>query len=294
MAIVTSVINLKGGVGKTTTVLQLADCLTSQMGQKVLVIDLDPQTNSTISLIGEERWQKLDEQGQTVAQIFQDSIDDTSVFNTHKAIQHGVSNLGSLYLDLLPSSLQLIDIQDRAGDIGGKYKLMGPNDPLRLALKDVLDDYDYVLIDCPPNLGFITMNGLSISDYYLIPTIPDAMSTYGIPQIVKRVGQFKDITRAKVKCLSVVLTKYQSNMPIHERTKAVLPGRLRKSAEENKQPPIRIFDAYIPQSAASAAAAVQNEDSTFKTKYGLSLSGGEKLYSYVLSLTEEFVEHAKN
>ncbi|MCB1660931.1 MAG: AAA family ATPase, partial [Pseudomonadales bacterium] len=63
MGKVISVINLKGGVGKTTTTVQLAECLSSQFGKKVLVIDLDPQTNSTISLIDEELWEKLDEQG---------------------------------------------------------------------------------------------------------------------------------------------------------------------------------------------------------------------------------------
>ena len=65
MAIVISVINLKGGVAKTTTTVQLAECLSSEFSKKVLVIDLDPQTNATIALIKEEKWEELDQSGQT-------------------------------------------------------------------------------------------------------------------------------------------------------------------------------------------------------------------------------------
>ncbi len=77
MAKVLSLINLKGGVGKTTTTVQLAECLASEFSKKVLVVDLDPQTNSTIALIEEERWEKLDETGQTLFQLFNDRLEKT-------------------------------------------------------------------------------------------------------------------------------------------------------------------------------------------------------------------------
>lgn len=151
-----------------------------------------------------------------------------------------------------------------------------------------------MLIDCPPNLGFITLNGLAISDYYLIPTIPDPLSTYGIPQIISRVSEFKKIMKLKVKCLGIVATKYQSNMHLHDVTLAALPGRLRKVTSELGEEPIRIFQSFIPQSSATASAVAQAEDTSFKSKYGLSSSNGEKLHSYVTALTEEFVEYAQN
>jgi chromosome partitioning protein len=101
MTTVVSIINLKGGVAKTTTTIQLAECLASEFSKKVLVIDLDPQTNATIALIGEEKWEKLDKQKQTLFYLFNDKLERTSFFNIHEAIQPCVSNLKLPYLSLL-------------------------------------------------------------------------------------------------------------------------------------------------------------------------------------------------
>ena len=87
-----SVINLKGGVAKTTTTVQLAECLTSEYSKRILVVDLDPQTNATISLISEEKWENLDSAGQTLYQLFNDKLEKTKVFDLSKALQKGVSN----------------------------------------------------------------------------------------------------------------------------------------------------------------------------------------------------------
>src|SRR4051794_26834139 len=88
--IVVSLINLKGGVGKTTTTVQLAECLVSEFGKRVLVIDLDPQTNATISLIDETKWEALNNAGQTIAQLFLDKLENTTKFNLTSAVQAGV------------------------------------------------------------------------------------------------------------------------------------------------------------------------------------------------------------
>src|SRR5690606_27905035 len=81
MAKVVSLINLKGGVGKTSTTVQLAECLSLEYGKRVLVIDLDPQTNATISLIDEEEWEKLDKNNQTLFNLFNDKLNRTKVFD---------------------------------------------------------------------------------------------------------------------------------------------------------------------------------------------------------------------
>lgn len=94
-------------------------------------------------------------------------------------------------VDLLPSSLKLIDLQERLITMpAGKYQTRNPVNILRRGINEIVDDYDYVSIDCPLNLGYITLNGLRISDGYVIPTIPDFISTYGIPQIVTRMAEF--------------------------------------------------------------------------------------------------------
>jgi chromosome partitioning protein len=84
-------------------------------------------------------------------------------------------------------------MQDRLATIpAGWFFEANPIAVLQRAAKSILDDYDLVLIDCPPNLGIITLNGLHISSGYIIPTIPDILSACGIPQIVKRIGEFSD------------------------------------------------------------------------------------------------------
>lgn len=89
MAKVVSVINLKGGVAKTTTTVQLAECLASEFSKRVLVIDLDPQTNSTISLIDEDKWEELDAQGKTLFHLFNDKLQKTKKFDIEQALQRG-------------------------------------------------------------------------------------------------------------------------------------------------------------------------------------------------------------
>ena len=103
---VVSIINLKGGVAKTTTTVQLAECLVSQFGKKVLVIDIDPQTNSTIALLDEEKWEQLDGEGKTLFHLFSDKLEKTKNFDLSQALQVGVSNLGLPKLHLLASSIR--------------------------------------------------------------------------------------------------------------------------------------------------------------------------------------------
>jgi chromosome partitioning protein len=181
MTKVVSIINLKGGVGKTTITVAIAEFLVSEYNKNVLVIDLDPQTNATVSLIGEEQWEMRNEDGRTLYQLFKDQIDDTCLFDLENSIVSNCSNLygGLPNLHLLPSSLDFVQLQDRLINIG-HTALIQPIDVLKKYVKEYIARYDVVLIDCPPNLGIVTQNGLNISDYYLIPSIPDHLSTYGI------------------------------------------------------------------------------------------------------------------
>ncbi|QDV36961.1 ParA family protein [Tautonia plasticadhaerens] len=293
--IVVSLINLKGGVGKTTTTVQLAECLVSEYGKRVLVIDLDPQTNATISLIEEERWEELDDQGLTIFQLFQDKLDGTSVFDIRRAIQRGVSNLGLDGLSLLPSSIRLINVQDRMSEIPVKLGYaITPMEVLKAAIHDVPGQFDYVLIDCPPNLGFITRNGIEISDYFFIPTIPDTLSTYGIPQIVKSIEQFsRERPLLKIRCLGLVVTKFYSRSEAHVRGINNLPARFTRVFAKLGLPPAPIFKTVIPLANTFADVPLtDNKPKSFKEKYGRSRSGDRYLYQYVIDLTKEFMDHA--
>lgn len=292
---IVSVINLKGGVAKTTTTVQLAECLSSEYSKKVLVVDLDPQTNATISLIPEETWEELDGAGQTLFQLFNDKLEKTNLFKLSDATQKGVSNLRIPRLHLLPSSIRFIDIQDRISEIPAKtgYAL-NPMEVLKNAIHPILKEYDYVFIDCPPNLGFITRNGIEISDYYLIPTIPDTLSTYGIPQIVRTIHQFTVERPIAIRCLGLVITKFDSRSNSHSRGKRNLPTRFAKIFSDLNIPPAPIFETVIPQAnATSEAMEFTNTPTSFKQKYGRSKSGDHYLYKYVEDLAKEFMTYAK-
>ena len=262
MARVFATINLKGGVGKTTTTVALAEILSAEYHKRVLVIDLDPQTNATTMLIGEERWRELNEKDHTLARLFKDALDpNNSSFDLQATLQKKVSDVSAANsIDLLPSSLDLISVQDKlASAPPGEFFAVNPTELLWRAVKPVLDDYDIVIVDCPPNLGIITLNGLRISEGYIIPTIPDVLSTYGIPQIVSRIQLFSTAIAETIEPFGIVVTKYQGNSTVHMNTLKQLRG-------SDKLPPV--FDTIIPQANQFAAAAEHTDHSTIKQKWG--------------------------
>nr|WP_263327176.1 AAA family ATPase [Neobacillus sp. Marseille-Q6967] len=286
MSKVISIINLKGGVGKTTITVALAEFLVVVKQYKVLVIDLDPQTNSTVSLIGEDEWEKRNKTNQTLYHLFKDHIDDTCDFNLEKSIIKECSNLygGLSNLHLLPSSLDFVQIQDRLINIG-QTALIRPFDILKRTVSSYINNnYDFVLVDCPPNLGIVTKNGLNISDYYLIPTIPDHLSTYGIPQIISNVNSFNRRTESNVQALGIIASMYRSNVTRHHTTLKTLQTK----CAAGELP--RLFDTKIPLAAKAADATHYEAEgiNTLKQKYG---SSGSNLYEAFSLLTEEFCEY---
>lgn len=281
MANVISTINLKGGVAKTTSTVALGEFLSSEFHKKVLVVDLDPQTNATVMLLGEVKWKELDEQDYTLSRLFEDALDpDNAKFNLSKTLQKNVSDVNSVRsLDLIPSSLKLIDTQDRIGSAPqGKFYSQNPTDILKRALRPVMDQYDYILIDCPPNLGIITLNGLKISDGYIIPTIPDILSTYGIPQIVSRIEDFSHSIGEKIANYGIIATKVEVRNRIHENI-------LKQLAREKDGP---FFKALIKQNSDASGAAEHTDRNTLKQKWGY-----RGQYDAYYSLTKELIERVE-
>lgn len=279
MSTVISTINLKGGVAKTTTTVALGEFLSAEFNKKVLIVDLDPQTNATVMLLGDEKWKALDEQDYTLARLFEDALDpDNPKFNLEKTIQKNVSDVTVVKkLDLLPSSLKLIDIQDRIVSAPqGKFYSQNPTDILKRALRTVVDDYDFIIIDCPPNLGIITLNGLRISDGYIIPTIPDILSTYGIPQIVTRIRDFSQNIGETIENYGIIATKVDSRNTIH--------NNIMRQLQKEKDGPF--FKTTIRQNTQSSAAAEYSTDrNTLRQKWGY-----QGQYVDYLALTKELKE----
>lgn len=271
---VLSFINLKGGVGKTTTAVAVAEMLAQDERKHVLLIDLDPQTNATVTLISEDQWAEMDKDGRTIAQLFEDRLNPHNApkFDIEKAIARQVSTIndGISRLDLLPSSIRLIDLQDRIPMIAlsGNFTA-NPLEILRAAIRPVIDRYDYIIIDCPPSLGTLTKNGLRISTGYVIPTIPDIVSTWGIYQIVENVERFAQDIGLPIPPLGIVATKVQANN-LHGRVIADLKAkRLGRFSEPGGLPQPPLFKNDIPQTVAVARGADVDADiRTFKGKYG--------------------------
>jgi len=281
---VISIINLKGGVGKTQMTVALAEFLAMEYEKRVLLIDLDPQTNATVLLMDEEEWLRKDQKGETLLQLFKDKLEGTSRFDINQAIKRRASNVGRGInnLDLLPSSLGLIEIQDSLPLISGKqFHLTTPVTILKEAISGILEEYDFVLIDCPPSLGIITLNGIYISDYYLIPCIPDILSTYGIPQILNRVENFKKVAKINIEPLGIVISMYRAQSRLHKTT----IQELRNRASRGEYP--RIFNTIIPLTVRSAEAADFNaEVNTLKQKYGY-----PTVYEDYQNLTRELLSY---
>lgn len=272
---VLSFINLKGGVGKTTTAVAVAEILAHEERKHVLVVDLDPQTNASVMLISEERWAQMDKAGQTLFQLFADRLNpnEPPKFDTEQSIARGVSTIndGITRLDLLPASIRLIDIQDRIPTIAQISEFtVDPREILKNALQPVIDRYDYVIIDCPPSLGMVTKNGLRISTGYIIPTIPDILSTLGIYQIVDNVARFaKNIDRS-IRPLGIVATKVPASGNLYARVLTDLEaGRLGDFGNPGATPQPPLFRNRIKH-AVKVAGGADTEAGlrTFKQKYG--------------------------
>lgn len=284
MAVVTSVINLKGGVGKTTLTIALAHYLAAEHNRRVLVIDLDPQTNATIALVTERRWRERDQGGQTLFQLFKDQLDVSHLFSPQEAILPRVSNVGGGIpgLDLLPSSIRLHRIQDKITKITDLESFRSPTVyALREAMRDLLPHYDHVLIDCPPNLGIITLNGIAISRYFLIPVVPDILSTLGVPLVLDRMADFALRAQHEIFGLGIVVSRFRASSRLHKQT--VLS--MRRDAIPGIHPPI--FNSIITEDVGIAEAAdVEERVVSLRDKFGG--NGPHKQFS---ALADEYLRY---
>ncbi|MCR5979624.1 AAA family ATPase [Gordonia jinghuaiqii] len=261
MPTVIATISLKGGVGKTTLTAGLADFLAGVFGKKVLLIDLDAQANLTTMMIGQDRWLAANAARRTVATLFADVLDGTHTFDLERTVQRDVSSVAGLAgIDLLPSSLDLIDLAEEmsAHRVAADDHLAAV-DVLRHAVTPILGRYDYVLLDCPPNVGPFSLNGLAIAAGYLIPTIPDVLSTYAIPHIQRQVADFGAEMGRTIVELGVVITKFRASSTLHQETVRQLR---RDSTVQN------VLPVYLHEANAIGAAAGHANWPSLHAKYG--------------------------
>jgi len=212
---VLAVANQKGGVAKTTTVHALGFAL-SAMGRRVLLVDLDPQACLTFSV-------GLDPDG------LDRSLHDVLVRSMKVAdARQRVDSVDGL--DILPSTIDL------AGSEVHLLTRTAREHVLQRALAPVLDDYDFVLIDCPPSLGILTINGLTAAAEILVPLQCEALSHRGVGQLLETVSDVKMFANADVFVRGVIATMYDGRT-VHGRT--VLHDMQKRYGLEVLGPPVR-------------------------------------------------------
>ncbi|WP_376958014.1 AAA family ATPase [Azospirillum sp. A26] len=206
---VVSMINWKGGVGKTTLTLHLAAGLVLQHSKKVLLVDLDPQCNLSFLAIGATDYinHTYTKKGETLKSVF-DNYFSRSSTNAHNIIQQKKVNhsAGHVFVDigivLSHQELTLLDMKlAREKRVGKDHREETKFEIEKLSIiKELIGavagEYDYVLLDCPPNVNLVTQNAFFSSDYYVIPAIPDFLSTVGISSIKQYMDQFNNDYRS--------------------------------------------------------------------------------------------------
>ncbi|QGF23025.1 ParA family protein [Raineyella fluvialis] len=266
MTHVISVLNMKGGVGKTTTTVMLGEFLAGEFGKKVLLVDMDPQISMSIAMLGEFHWSRVNEANATLVPLFLDALIEgrrsTPQFDVHKTLQRNASDVQTITgVDLLPSSYDVIPLQRHLAVMTvARHSPVKAWDILGPGIAPIMDDYDYVLIDCPPSLEVMTMNALRISEGYVIPTIPDVLSTYGVPLVQEQVGVFAE--EVGMECpreLGIIVTKYRMLSSVHR----AQVNRMRNDATLPQ-----LMEPWIPETNRIAASAADEGFPSLQVKYG--------------------------
>ncbi len=232
MCKVIAVSNQKGGVGKTVSCVNLGIGLAKE-GKKVLLIDADPQGSMTISL----GYTEPDEMEHTLAQMMLNIVNDEAL-NIDKTILHHAEGI-----DLIPANIELSAIEVSLVNVMSRELI------LRAMVEQLRRFYDYILIDCMPSLGMMTINALACADTVLIPVQAAYLPVKGLQQLIKTVGRVKKQLNPKLKIEGILLTMVD-NRTNYARDISLMVYDTYSSS-------IKVFETEIPLSVRAAEVCVE-------------------------------------
>lgn len=222
MAKIITITNQKGGVGKTTTTVNLSAYLANE-GKKVLIVDLDPQGNSTSSLGFDKK-------------ALQKSLYDVLINEVHPNEAVHKTNYENLHV--IPASVVLAAAEvELVSELAREYKL-------KQALEKISPNYDYIIMDSPPSLGLLTVNGLTASHKILIPVQAEYFALEGLSQLLHTVKRVKASLNPDIDLLGVLLTMYDK--------RTVLARQVEE--EVKKHFPGKVFETIVPRNVRLAEA----------------------------------------
>lgn len=190
MAKIISIANQKGGVGKTTTAINLSSCLAAAE-KKVLLLDIDPQANSS-SGVG------VHNQSPSVYEVLIGTRD----------IEDVIINTFMPYLDILPSNINLVGAEIEMVDMDGRENVLGK------MINKIKDNYDYIIMDCPPSLGLLTLNALSTSNSVIIPVQCEYFALEGLGQLLNTINIVKQHYNRELTIEGVLLTMFDIRLKL--------------------------------------------------------------------------------
>ena len=234
MGKVIAIANQKGGVGKTTTAINLAASL-AVLEKKVLIIDADPQANTTSGL----NFSPDNDQERTLYEVMVDQID---IRNT--LIQTEIANLHMIpsHINLVGAEIQLVDAADRESRI-------------KNALAAIKDEYDYIIIDCSPSLGLITVNSLAAADSVMIPVQPEFFALEGLGKLLQTIRLVQNGINPGLNIEGFVVTMFDGRTKVHNQVlgelkehfgnmvfKSIIQRNIRLSEAPSHGKPIILYD----------------------------------------------------
>ena len=293
MGTIISTVNMKGGVGKTTLTVNLATCLAKRHNKRVLVLDLDSQISATLSLVSPHDFAKLRKKKHTLSYLLDNVINPNpwSKLEIQDIIVPNICEIDGL--ELLPGDIELYDEyqvsemlhQQAVENDEQEFQKVWDNFErilIKQIIEPVIDNYDFIILDCAPGYNLLTRSGIAASNYYLLPARPEPLSLVGIQLLERRIAKLREshkhIQPLNVNLLGIVFILSAGG----------LMGRYYKQVMKRVKDdfdPEQLFEQSIPMDVNVAKAV----DLFTPVTLAMPNSGGSKAF---MKLSDEFIEKA--